>query len=463
MMSRSFLLVPFLIVVGSVSPVPAQETESEAPFIIEVVDASTGRGVPLVKLTTVHGVDFYTDNAGIATIADPELQGIDVFFHISSHGYEYPKDGFGYRGVKLRPVAEEKKRIEIERINIAERLYRVTGAGLYDHSIAAGLEVPLQEPLLNARVFGCDSVQTALWKGKLFWIWGDTNRPGYPLGNFQATAATSQLPGQGGLDPAVGIDFQYFEDEGGFVKKIAPMPGEGPTWLSGLTVLPDADGGEHLVAHFVKVKGMLDVYRRGLCEWDAETGAFEELLVFPGSQKLQPDGHSFRVVEDGREFLVFADPVPHLKIPATFEAWKDFAHYEPVDAKEDFHEAVSGRKVIPHRGTITWNEHRQRWIMIFTETKGESSSLGEVWYAESKDYRGPWDICVRIVSHDHYSFYNPKQHPWFSSDGGRFVYFEGTYTATFSKSTEKTPKYDYNQILYRLDLEDERLLPVQTE
>ncbi|MDF1859386.1 MAG: hypothetical protein P1U87_04185 [Verrucomicrobiales bacterium] len=463
MMSRPFILVLFLIVFGSASPVTAQDRGSEVPFVIEVVDTSTGRGVPLVKLTTVHSVDFYTDNAGTVTITDPELQGIDVFLHLSSHGYEFPKDGFGYRGVKLRPVAGERKRIEIERINIAERLYRVTGAGLYDHSIAAGRKVPLQQPLRNAGVFGCDSVQTAIWNGKLFWIWGDTNRSGYPLGNFQATAATSQLPGRGGLDPAVGIDFRYFEDETGFVKKIAPMPGEGPTWLSGLTVLPDSNGKEHLVAHFVKVKGMLDVYRKGLCEWDAEVGAFRELLVFPGSQKLHPDGHSFRVTEDGREYLVFADPVPHLRIPATYEAWKDFANYERVDAQEDFHDADSGKRVLPHRGTIAWNDHRKRWIMIFTETKGEASYLGEVWYAESKNYRGPWTACARIVSHDHYSFYNPKQHPWFSSDGGRFVYFEGTYTATFSKTTEKTPKYDYNQIMYRLDLEDDRLSPAQAE
>ena len=48
-----------------------------------------------------------------------------------------------------------------------------------------------------------------------------------------------------------------------------------------------------------------------------------------------------------------------------------------------------------------------------------------------------------------------------SKDDGRFVYFEGTYTATFSGTSVKTPRYDYNQILYRLDLDDPRLnLPV---
>lgn len=41
--------------------------------------------------------------------------------------------------------------------------------------------------------------------------------------------------------------------------------------------------------------------------------------------------------------------------------------------------------------------------------------------------------------------------------GGRFVYFEGTYSTTFSRDAEPTPRYDYNQIMYRLDLTHPRL------
>jgi hypothetical protein len=62
------------------------------------------------------------------------------------------------------------------------------------------------------------------------------------------------------------------------------------------------------------------------------------------------------------------------------------------------------------------------------------------------------------VSHERYSFYNPKHHPYFDQEGGRVIYFEGTYSHTFSGSEETaTPRYDYNQILYRLDLSDVRL------
>jgi len=60
---------------------------------------------------------------------------------------------------------------------------------------------------------------------------------------------------------------------------------------------------------------------------------------------------------------------------------------------------------------------------------------------------------------DKYSFYNPKQHPYFTA--GRFVFFEGTYTHTFSGNSDQTPRYDYNQIMYRLDVDSPRLSGVR--
>ncbi|MBI3860545.1 MAG: hypothetical protein HY290_01470, partial [Planctomycetia bacterium] len=41
---------------------------------------------------------------------------------------------------------------------------------------------------------------------------------------------------------------------------------------------------------------------------------------------------------------------------------------------------------------------------------------------------------------------------------GRQIFFEGTYTHTFSGNPhETTPRYEYNQVMYRLDLDDPRL------
>src|SRR3954466_7054604 len=92
---------------------------------------------------------------------------------------------------------------------------------------------------------------------------------------------------------------------------------------------------------------------------------------------------------------------------------------------------------------------------------GGTSYLGEVWFAEADTPLGPWVYARKVVTHEKYSFYNPKQHPFFDQDGGRVIYFEGTYTTGFSGNTDPTPRYDYNQVMYRLDLADGRLnLPV---
>ncbi len=124
-------------------------------------------------------------------------------------------------------------------------------------------------------------------------------------------------------------------------------------------------------------------------------------------------------------------------------------------------DADTGKPVQAHSGSVEWNEYRQRWVAIFVQAGGESSYLGEVWFAEADTPVGPWVYARKVMTHDKYTFYNPKQHPYFAKDRGRILYFEGTYASTFSGNPVKTPRYDYNQMMYRLDLDRAELrLPV---
>jgi hypothetical protein len=133
---------------------------------------------------------------------------------------------------------------------------------------------------------------------------------------------------------------------------------------------------------------------------------------------------------------------------------------KPEEALLHLTDAQTGKPVTAHGGSVYWNEYRRRWVMIAVETFG-TSVLGEAWFAEADTPLGPWVYARKIVTHDKYSFYNPKQHPFFDKDKGRVIFFEGTYTTTFSGSTDPTPRYDYNQVMYKLDLADPRLaLPV---
>ena len=149
--------------------------------MIKIVDAETGRGIPLVELKMTNNILYYTDSAGVVAFNEPGLMDQSVFFHLSSDGYDFPADMFGNRGSRT-DHARGMITIEMNRVNIAERLYRVTGQGIYRDSVLLGLNAPIQEPLINGLVMGQDSVQTIEYNNKLYWFWGDTDRPAYPLG-----------------------------------------------------------------------------------------------------------------------------------------------------------------------------------------------------------------------------------------------------------------------------------------
>ena len=75
--------------------------------MIKIVDAETGRGIPLVELKTTNNILYYTDSAGVVAFNEPGLMDQSVFFHLSSDGYDFPADMFGNRGqaVQITPGA----------------------------------------------------------------------------------------------------------------------------------------------------------------------------------------------------------------------------------------------------------------------------------------------------------------------------------------------------------------------
>jgi len=504
LLSRNCLYRPFL----AVTLVLSARTQVAYPvandcFNITVVDEQTGRGVPLVELRTVNNIALWTDSNGIIAFDEPGLMGQEVYFHVASDGYEYAPDGFGNRGVRLTPTRGGSATIQIKRVNIAERLYRVTGQGIYRDSVLAGRPAPLKQPVLNGQVMGQDTVIATPYRGKIYWFWGDTERVSYPLGNFAASGAASEPPGRGGLDPGVGVDLTYFVDASGFSKPMCPDFGEGLHWIEGVMTVPDESGNERLVARVSSQKGLAPAYAWHLAVFHDEKQVFESKVKWDITEG-HDSSHPFRARVNGVEYLYL---YPNWRVKADLKSLADLESYEaftcvagdgkvngaatgidrdaegraryswkrgatrlspgripelisagklkPGESWMQLHDFETGETVGAARGSVSWNGFRQRWIMIV------SGRPGEVWFAEGDTPSGPWVYARRVVSHDHYNFYNPTQHPFFDQDGGRLIYFEGTYTAAFSAAKQKTPRYDYNQIMYRLALDDARLnLPV---
>jgi len=439
------------------------------PCRLEVVEQGSGWPVPLVELRTTHHSSFVTDNAGVIALDTPELMGRETYFHISSDGYEVAADGFGYRGLRLTPASGKNQRIEVTRTMIAKRLGRLTGAGLFAESQRTGRELDWKE----SGIFGCDSVQTVTHRDRRYWLWGDTTLPNYPLGLFDSSGATSAVHPLSSFEPPVRLSLDYFRDERGRPRGITSMPGTGPTWATALISVPDRTGTPRLVCSYMKVRNFLEDYEWGLGLWNETNSKFDRLKVLWTKSEANPKppplprGHAVRWTEPGgKAWVLFAHPFPTLRCPATFEAWQDPAAWESLTPPRTLEIAGSQETLRPHDGVhsggIGWHPWRQRWVGIFLQTGGKPSPLGELWYAEADAPSGPWGRAVKVLTHQNYTFYNPCLHLEFSPASSPVLLFEGTYTREFSGNPKSTPRYDYNQILYRLDLDDPRLQPAQT-
>jgi hypothetical protein len=311
-------------------------------------------------------------------------------------------------------------------------------------------------------------VQTTAHRGKLYYAWGDSAVARYPLGLFHMTSATTSAEPWSSLVPPLRVELDYFTDANHQPRAVAPMPGDGPTWVTAYVSLPDAAGASRLVGSYLKIRPPMNAYQSGLCIWNDDREVFEHfktLWTESPSDKTRPpmpDGHPVFVTDDtGRRWVLFGNPLPLLRCPATFEAWQDPTTWEVLSPQEQLLAADDGAPVKPHSGSIAWNSYRQRWVTVFMQAFGKPSAFGELWYAEARQPTGPWGPAVKVLSHDNYTFYNPRIHPDATPDNSPVLIFEGTYTKQFTDNAEPTPRYDYNQIIYRLNLDDRRLMPAQ--
>ena len=502
----------FLFILATTVLLNAQEEpKPHKYFKIKVIDEETGRGVPLVFLTTTNHLQYVTDSNGIVAFYEPGLMNTDVYFEISSHGYEYPPNAMfkNYRGVTLKPIEGKTAEVKVKRTMVAQRMYRITGQGIYRDSLLVGEKTPTERSAINGLVMGSDSVLNTIYKGKINWFWGDTNKPSFPLGNFHVPGATSSLPKDGGLDPEKGIDLTYFTADKNnpnlFAKETCHVQAGkgGPTWCGGLLTLNDEKGKESMYAMYVKIEHPMSTYEAGIVKFNDEKETFEKLFAYDLSTPIQPGGHPFKLTLDKTEYIFFGSGT---RVKADIKDYLDLKKYEaytclmegstindpkidkddngkviykwrantrPIDVKGQailvknnklkdsealyyFRDMDSGHAVSNHGNTIYWNEFRNRWVMIMLQNYGSPSFLGEVWYAESDSPMGPWVYARKVLTHNAYSFYNVKHHPMFDKEKGKIIFFEGTYTISFSGNTHATARYDYNQIMYKLDLSDKR-------
>lgn len=493
------------ILLVTLSAAAVAQASPEEYFGIHVVDDQTGRGVPLVKLATTSKIRYITDSNGYVAFLEPGLMDQDVYFDISSWGYQVKELGFGFKGAVFRTTPGKIAEFKIHRLNIAERLYRLTGEGIYRDTVLLGKKPPITQGLLNGKVMGQDTVETAIYHGKMYWFWGDTDRPNFPLGNYSTSGATSALPGQ--LDLDRGIDYTYFVDpKSGFARAMITIQskGGGPVWIDGTIVVLDKSNREHMLCHFVRTKNLKNL-EQGIAEFNDANETFEEKSTYALDNTLSPGGRPVRAVSGGKTYWYFPRPFAIKRVLADYEHAADLSAFEGFtclkpdsqvdrnpegkliwtwrqDAKPmspgEFSQLVKagsakeaespftiknvedGKPIHPVEVTVAWNPYLKKWTLLCGQSGGDSN-LGEIWLAVGNAPEGPWSPARKIATHamknDNNDFYNPLQHPEFMQQDGKIIYFEGTFVTTFSGNPVPTPRYDYNQIMYRIDLSDSRL------
>jgi hypothetical protein len=204
------------------------------------------------------------------------------------------------------------------------------------------------------------------------------------------------------------------------------------------------------------MKDLGTVLEHGLIIFNDDTQQFDRLVQFDLADEGRcPRGHAVRV----GDYFYFYSAAPHaiVRVKAVLADLKKQSSYEPITGSVSLKDVDTQKTVKLHNGSIRWNPHRKKFILIAVEQGGANSFLGEVWHSEADAVTGPWRAAKKILTHNRYSFYNPVHHDFLDEDNGRVIYFEGTYAETFSGNPAPTPRYDYNQIMYRLDLADPRL------
>lgn len=491
---KPLLLLLFFLKFPASTTVLAQDSLNY--FVIRVIDMETGRGIPMVELTSINDIRYITDSRGIIAFNEPVLMNREVVFSVFSHGYEGIPDG-----ILLHPMKGKSTTIKLKRKNIAERLYRITGMNIYGESTKIGLPAPIKQEALNGGVMGQDTYIEIVYHGKIYWFWGDTNLPDGM--NFKVTGATSELPGKGGLDPEKGIDLHYFVKPNGRAKSMCPFPGKVLVWIDWLAVLKNNAGKECLYAFYTIIEESGHPGECGFALFNDTKEEFEKVKVFnewhgQGHYSAHPcviktEGKEYLYIFNNNGFKRVEANEQHLLNPASYECytclpgnyeadtglkpmrspegklvfkwmpgvWKYDRNTEKkliknslIKEDEAFwqsRDVVTGNKINMDPQSVAWNEYRKRWIMIgyvFT---------GEVWLFEGDSPLGPWTYGRNILKQHNYDFYNSGHHPLFDSQAGKRIYFEGTYTTGFIKNEHTTPLYEYNQMMYALQLDDERL------
>ena len=311
-------------------------------------------------------------------------------------------------------------------MNVAERLYRVTGAGVYRDSVLVGRPRAGQGAAAERPGVRVGQRAHGPVPGQALLVLGRHQPARLPARQLPHPGATSELPGQGGSTPSSGVDLTYFVDEKtGFARPTAETARQGPH----LALRPG-----RLPRRGRAANGSSPATPRSGRTWrPTSTGSSPSTPRRTPSRRsprsrstraLRPSGHTFQRKEGGVDYLYYCTPYPLTRVRARLADLKDVTKYEgfsplktgtPRAARQvarraparprprrprplrlaaehggpharprnrsssasdsarerilDLRDVETGAFVYAHAGSVSWNAYRNRWVMIAVQSR----------------------------------------------------------------------------------------------
>lgn len=476
----------FLTATGDV-PAPGQM------FTLLVTDRVTGRALPGAIVITPHRT-YVTDSSGAAAIYETGLMNTHASIALAADGYMLAP-----ASVDVVPGLTRTLSIEPDPDQIAVRLYRLNGPGIFRDRVLLGQSTSQG---VNADMMSQDGPMTAVYRGNLYWTFGDTNHQRADHSNYRGSAASSSLT----ADPERWFPLTYVHQIDGREAAIAPTSefdhAGALAWPGGLVGVPDAQGIERLYSTFGIIENAWDTVAIGVGRYNDTTHIFERKAWLDLAKPSRPGAHAFEVSDGMQSYLHYENLT---RIPATEAGLLDQDGYQTftaLDADGNAARDATGRiryawkpqtaeltasnaasagaardellsghlrearstAGAPHAIPIVasardYDPYRKRYVEIITEEQNQFIARDATWYAEGDTPMGPWVYARRITGRGSRSIYNPTILPLQKNDGAQ-LFFAAVYSNSYVP-VPPLPYYNYSVVMHMLDVSDLRTaLPV---
>lgn len=476
---------------------------------VEVDSNGIESGIPLVLFRTAGNyISLFTDSAGNAAFNEPGLMDGPLFFNVLADGYEIdpspsveiyelPYDS----GVVLNVSKYGSAKVLMRRTQMAARLYRLTGSGLYRDSVLTNASGDIPDSIISScreviddvGVLGQDTVMTGTYKGKVFWFFGDTtcqrsarqnNCEDYGMYTVGATSCVPQSNGKCKANEPPGLKY-FSSQEGGFlhVKPMAPdiAPYEQNTWIAAVMVFTNSNGEEVMYSNYMKNPGdgeNAGSIQSGMAKWNDALEVFEATSSWPLDIAFLNGVHTMQLLGEDVNADGYVYMSGGLRVLATEETVIEYTSYQQYNLDTHMweylyaglgrlgegnsttakHVGATTRKIKLHLtsllpsswsvASVEWSEYVGMYVVL-----GNGGMHGGIYLAVGPRVTGPWSKGVLVASHNTSgtSCYNQVLLPHLFRDNGRYIQFACTFTAMWSDTDNEFSDSSWSTCLFGMN------------